>query len=113
MKGGMTRILGLVSLLVALAVAGWLATAQLRSAGVTDTGGITATRAAADTASAASLAQAALALETAKATVGTYAGAVLSVPGVSLVRADAASYCLQAGGLQLAGPGGAPAPDAC
>jgi len=109
----MTRVVGLVSLLAALAVCGWLVTAQMRTAGVTEGGGITATQVAADTASGASLAQAALALETAKATAGTYVGAAVSVAGVVLVRADAASYCLQAGGLHLAGPGGTPAPGAC
>ena len=109
----MTRIVGLVSLLAALAVGGWLVTAQLRSTGVTETGGITATQVAAETAAAASLAQEALALEAAKAIAGTYAGAVVSSPGIALVRADTASYCLQAGGLHLAGPGGAPAPGPC
>jgi hypothetical protein len=109
----MTRIVGLVSLLAALAVCGWLVTSQMRSAGVTESGGITATQIAADTASAASLAQAALALETAKATAGTYAGAVVPVAGVSLARADAEAYCLQTAGLHLVGPGGAPAPGPC
>jgi hypothetical protein len=109
----MTRTVGLVSLLAALAVCGWLVTAQMRSARVTDAAGITATQVASDTASAASLAQAALALETAKATAATYAGASVSVTGVSLVRADADAYCLQAAGLHLAGPGGAPAPGPC
>jgi len=109
----MTRIVGLVSLLAAVAVCGWLVTSQMRSAGVSEAGGTTATQIAADTASAASLAQAALAVETAKATAGTYAGAVISVAGVSLARADGDAYCLQAAGLHLAGPGGAPAPGAC
>lgn len=109
----MTRVVGLVSLLAALAVCGWLVTSQLRSAGVTEAAGITATQVASDTASSASLAQAALTLETAKATAGTYAGAVISVAGISLVRADADAYCLQVAGLHLAGPSGAPAPGPC
>jgi hypothetical protein len=45
---------------------------------------------------------------------GTYAGATLPPgTGVVLVRADPASYCLQAGGEYEEGPGGQPQPGAC
>jgi hypothetical protein len=37
---------------------------------------------------------------------GTYAGASLAGFGVTLARADASSYCMQAHGSHLAGPGG-------
>jgi len=44
----------------------------------------------------------------------TYAGAVLPPgSGVVLVRADAASYCLQSGTEHLAGPGGTAQPGPC
>ena len=44
----------------------------------------------------------------------TYAGATLPPgSGVTLVRADAASYCLQSGTEHLNGPGGAAQPGPC
>jgi hypothetical protein len=47
---------------------------------------------------------------------GTYAGATVPA-GVTLVAADAVSYCLQAGtgaaARHLAGPGGSPTPGRC
>ncbi|MGE5688965.1 MAG: hypothetical protein ACM33B_00255 [Pseudomonadota bacterium] len=109
----MTRLLGLLSLLVALAVGGWLLTVQLGSAGADGSGGLTATQAAADTAAAAALGQAALAMEAVRAQTGTYGGAAPGVAGVVVVRADVASYCLQAGALHVAGPGGAATAGPC
>ena len=45
---------------------------------------------------------------------GTYAGATLPPgSGVVLVRADATSYCLQAGAEHEDGPGGLPQPGGC
>jgi hypothetical protein len=57
-------------------------------------------------------------LEAYKAEHATYAGAVLpSAFGVTVVRADAASYCLQAGVgttvQHFTGPGGTPATGPC
>ena len=50
------------------------------------------------------------------AATGTYVGAT-AVPGVTIVRADAASYCIQAQtGTTVQhelGPGGSPLPGAC
>jgi hypothetical protein len=47
----------------------------------------------------------------------TYAGADVASAGVTLMRADATGYCIQAGAGTLvehvAGPGGAPAPGPC
>ena|SRR5436190_13369620 len=47
----------------------------------------------------------------------TYAGANVASAGATLVRADAASYCVQAGAgttiAHLAGPGGTIAPGPC
>jgi hypothetical protein len=52
-------------------------------------------------------------LEQFRAESGTYAGASLAGFGVTLVRADASSYCLQLGTSHLAGPGGSPAAGPC
>jgi len=61
--------------------------------------------------------QASVALEQSHALNGTYAGVSLGGFGVTLVRADASSYCVQSGSgqslMHLAGPGGAPAAGAC
>ena len=62
--------------------------------------------------------QASLQLEAFHAQSGTYAGASLPASfGVTLVRADTTSYCMQSGegaALQhLAGPGGQPAAGGC
>jgi hypothetical protein len=44
---------------------------------------------------------------------GTYAGAQPGVPGVTLVRADTTSWCLQTVDQHEAGPGGSPQPGPC
>ena len=44
---------------------------------------------------------------------GTYAGADPGVPGVTLVRADSAGWCLQTANAHEAGPNGTPAPGPC
>ena len=45
-------------------------------------------------------------LEQQHALNGTYAGTSLAGFGVTLVRADASTYCIQNAGAHLAGPGG-------
>ena len=107
---GVTRLFGLVSLLVALAAAGWLLSTQLRTA---EHELPPAATTAANTASSVNLQQAASALESANAFSGTYAGIDVSGFGVRIVRADATGYCIEAGGLHVAGPGDAPSPGAC
>jgi hypothetical protein len=57
--------------------------------------------------------QAQSALEDFRALNSTYAGASLAGFGVTLVRADASSYCIQAGGSHLSGPGGTVQPGGC
>ena len=57
--------------------------------------------------------QAEAALEQFRALNGTYVGASLTGFGVELARADASSYCVQAGDSHLAGPSGTVAPGAC
>jgi hypothetical protein len=44
---------------------------------------------------------------------GTYAGANPGVPGVTLVRADGNSWCLQTASAHEAGPNGTPTPGGC
>jgi hypothetical protein len=64
-------------------------------------------------ASAVTFQQAQSALEDFRALNSTYAGASLAGFGVTLARADASSYCIQAGGSHLAGPGGSVQPGGC
>jgi hypothetical protein len=112
----MARTLGIVSILVTLAVVAYLYVQAGNEAGPTSELAVEAEQQAAQVAGAATFQQAAIALEEQMATTGTYAGAVMPT-GVTLVRADAASYCVQAGTgaavQHLAGPGGSPAPGAC
>jgi hypothetical protein len=115
-RGSMPRVLGLVSILVTLAVVAYLYVQSSNEAGPTSDLAVEAEEQASRVAAGASFQQAAFALEEQMATAGTYAGAVMPT-GVALVRADAASYCLQAGAgataQHLAGPGGSPAPGPC
>jgi hypothetical protein len=112
----MARTLGLVSVLVTLAVVAYLYVQSSNEAGPTSDLAAEAEEQAAQVAAGTSFQQAAFTLEEQMATAGTYAGAVMPT-GVTLVRADAASYCLQAGTAaavqHLAGPGGSPAPGPC
>jgi hypothetical protein len=110
------RTLSLVSLLAALAVGGYLLSAQMRSAGPTSKTGSAAIAEAGSEVGTLNLQQSALALEQFRAANATYVGAALGGFGVQLSRADAASYCVQtlrAPVTHLAGPGGTPAPGAC
>ena len=91
----MTRSLGIVSLVVSLALAGWLVSAQMKNAGPSAKSASTAIDQANTAASALTFRQAELALEQAHAVNGTYAGADLNGFGVTLARADASSYCIQ------------------
>jgi len=105
-------------MLCALAIGGYLFTTQMRQNGPTSP---TAKRAEADATAAASTANfqaAAPALQAWFAEQGTYAGATLTPAfGVQLVRADAASYCLQSGAgattRHVVGPAGSPAAGPC
>lgn len=107
----MARGVGLLSLVGALVAAAYLMSAQLSPASQQS-----ATREidqARQTAAGVKLEQGALAIEQFHALNGTYAAATLGHLGVTLVRADASSYCLQAGTEHLAGPGGSPEPGPC
>jgi hypothetical protein len=112
----MARGISLLSLLAALLVGGWLLTAQNGHA-PTRTRTAQAVDEAQQAASGLTFQQAATQLEQAHALNGTYAGASLAGFGVTLVRADASSYCVQTGSgtavSHLAGPGGAAASGPC
>jgi len=107
----MVRGLPLVSLLVALLVAGWLLTAQRSSPSRA-----TATQAVDEAQQAANgiaFQQAEAQLEQSRSLNGTYAGTSLAGFGVTLVRADAGSYCIQTATAHVAGPGGAASAGPC
>jgi type II secretory pathway pseudopilin PulG len=114
----MGRAFGLISIVVSLALVGILWALTMQHSGPTSA---TAKRAESEATAAVSgmnFTAAATQLELYRAENATYAGA--SVPpsfGVTLVRADAASYCLQAGvggAVQHStGPGGTAAAGPC
>jgi hypothetical protein len=112
------RSLSLVSLLVALAIGGYLFYAQAKTVGPTSETGKRAQEQASAQAAGANFHAAAPVLQAHYAENGTYAGAVVPPNyGVTLARADATSYCLQAGTggavQHVVGPGGSPAPGRC
>jgi hypothetical protein len=110
------RGVSILSLLVALLVAGWLLTAQQRSGPNAHTASQAVDRAQ-QAASGLTFQQAEVQLEQFHALNGTYAGASTAGFGVTLVRADASSYCVQTGSsgsaTHLAGPGGIAAAGPC
>ena len=110
----MTRSLGLVLLVLTLAVGGYLFVQQSKTDGPTSAAAQRAETEAAVAASGTSFAAAVPTLQAWYAEHGTYAGASLPPAyGVTVVRADATSYCLQAGGLHELGPNGSPEPGSC
>jgi Tfp pilus assembly protein PilE len=112
----MARGISLVSLLATLLVVGWLLTAQ-NGHSPTQSQTNQAVDQAQQAAAALTFQQAQTQLEQAHTLNGTYAGASVAGFGVTLVRADAASYCMQTGTgsavSHLAGPGGAAASGPC
>jgi ABC-type phosphate transport system substrate-binding protein len=109
----MTRSLGLVMLILSLAVGGYLFSQQAKTAapgGAAQQAEAQATIAG----SATSFAAAAPTLQLWFEEHGTYAGASLPPAyGVVLAKADATSYCLEAGGTHLVGPNGSAEPGPC
>ena len=110
----MTRLLGLPALLVALAVGGFLYATQAKSDGPTSSVVQQATVQAQASVSATNFQGADTSMQAFYAQSGTYVGAALPPSfGVTLARADAASYCLESGTgttvQHLVGPGGQPA----
>ena len=112
----MARGLSLLSLLVALGVAGFLMNAQLQHSSDQASAQREIDQAK-QTAAAVAFEQAGVALEQSHALSGTYAGTSLQGLGVRLVRADASSYCVESGSgaglMHLAGPSGSVAAGGC
>ena len=110
----MTRSLGLVLLVLTLAVGGYLFAQQAKTEGPTSAVAQRAEAQAADAAAGTSFAAALPTLQAWYAEHETYAGVALPPAyEVTVVRADAASYCLQAGDLHETGPSGTPEPGPC
>ena len=113
----MVRAVTLISLLSALVVGVYLFGAGSRAAGPTSQAAKSAESKGIAAAATTNFQQAAAALEQTHAVSGTYAETNLAGFGVTLVRADTASYCIQTGvgtGQQhQSGPGGAPLPGPC
>jgi hypothetical protein len=115
---GRVKTFSLVSLLAALAIGGYLLYAQARTTGPTSDTAKQAQEQASSSAAGVSFQAAAPVLQAHFAENGSYAGATLPPAfGITVARADATSYCLQAGAgaaaQHLVGPGGTPAPGAC
>ena len=114
----MGRSLGVISLVVSLALVGILWALTMQHSGPTSATAESAESKASAAVSAMNFTAAATQLEAYHAENATYAGA--SVPpsfGVTLVRADATSYCLQTGvgsaAQHFTGPGGTAAAGDC
>lgn len=110
----MLRTLTIPAVLVVALVGIYLYSQDAKSNGPTSASGQQAITQAQSAVAATNFAQAEAALQAFYAQSGTYAGATLPPgTGVVLVRADPASYCLEAGGEHEEGPGGQPQPGAC
>lgn len=110
----MLRILGIPALLVAVVLGLYLSAQSMHSNGPTSASGQQAITQAQSEVAATNFSQADAAMQAFFAQSGTYAGATLPPgTGVVLARADATSYCLEAGGEHEDGPGGQPQPGAC
>ena len=114
----MSRTVGFVGLLVAIAIGAYLFAFQTRRTAASPSAPARAEQQAVGELGSADFQQAAAQLEAYRAENGSYQGATLPPSfGVVLVRADASSYCLQVGsgtGVQHeVGPNGSPQPGAC
>ena len=111
------RMFGLVGVLAALVIGAYLTVGGGGNSSPSSAQVTTVEQQAVAAASSVNFQQAAAALEQNRAASGSYAGTSLAGFGVQLVRADAASYCIQSGtGTSLEheqGPGGSPAAGAC
>lgn len=113
----MVRAVTLISLLGAMLVGVYLFGAGSRVAGPASPVATHAEQAGSAAAATANFQQASAALEQTRAVSGSYSGTDLSGFGVTLVRADSSSYCIQNGAgvaaMHVSGPGGAPAAGSC
>jgi len=107
----MARAFGTVLLLLTLVVIAWMMTVQQSSSSRQQR------KQEVDQAQAAAngvaFQQAQAQLEQQHALNGTYAGTSLGGFGVTLVRADASTYCIQSTSAHLTGPGGVAATGPC
>lgn len=114
----MGRAFGLISIVVSLGLVGILWALTMQHSGPTSTTARKAERDASAAVSAINFTAAATQLEAYHAENATYVGATVPPSfGVTLMRADAASYCLQTGvggsAQHFVGPGGAAAAGPC
>jgi hypothetical protein len=112
------RIFGSIAVLAALAGGAYMFAGSAQQASPSSTQAQTAEQQANAALGNTNFQGAATQLEAEKATTGTYEGASLPPSfGVTLVRADASSYCLQTGAGAAVqhenGPGGSPQPGPC
>jgi hypothetical protein len=109
-----SRSIALPLLLVSLAIGGFLFVRQSQTVGPTSPVVTQAETQAAAVASGTDFAAALPVLQAWLADNGTYAGVTLPpVYGITVVRADATSFCLQAGAEHEIGPSGLPLPGPC
>jgi hypothetical protein len=114
----MSRAFGLVAMVCSLAIVAILMALNMSHNGPTSKSAKSAEAEASAAVGSLNFTGAATELEAYRAEHATYAGAVLPPAfGVAVMRADAASYCLQAGVGQTVqhyvGPGGTPAAGPC
>jgi hypothetical protein len=108
------RVLGIPAFLVVALIGIYLYSQDAQSNGPTSAVGQQAISQSQSAVAATNFSQADAAMQAYYVQGGTYAGATLPLgTGVVLVRADATSYCLQAGGEHEDGPGGQPQPGNC
>jgi len=113
----MVRAVTLLSLLSALVIGAYLFGAGSHAAGPTSQAAKSAESKGIAAAATVNFQQATAALEQTHAVSGTYAATSLAGFGVTLIRADTVSYCIQASvGASVqhqSGPGGGPLPGPC
>jgi hypothetical protein len=110
----MSRSFGFPLLIVSLAIGGFLFVKQSQTVGPTSSVAQQAETQAASAASATDFNAALPDLQAWFADHGTYAGVTLPpVYGITVVRADATSFCLQSGAEHEVGPAGQPQPGPC
>jgi hypothetical protein len=115
----MARTIGLTMLLLSLLIGGYVFLQQSKGSGTGAPGAIQAETQAQVAVAATNFEGMASVLQGWYASNGTYAGATLPAgSGVTLVRSDATSYCLETIGSATAtmhevGPNGSPQPGAC
>jgi hypothetical protein len=113
----MVRAVTLISLLAALVVGVYLFGAGSRAAGPTSQAAKSAKSKGTAAVATLNFQQATAALEQTRAVSGTYAGTNLAGFGVTLMRADTISYCIQAtvgtSVMHQSGPGAAPLAGPC